>query len=130
MSSDIADQARAKLKALHQYGIAHGDLAASNIIVQAKDPNPKVHLIDLSASITLPHIRFSPEELTKIQQKEIQSLEVGFALLSRIPINRGLCFATASLDDIVAESQFIQHLWAPPQPTYRQPTALKPSSVP
>jgi serine/threonine protein kinase len=132
MSSDIADQARAKLKALHQSGIAHGDLAASNILVQVEteDPNSKVHLIDLSASITLPHIRFSPEELTKIQQKEIHGLEVGFALLSRISINRGLSFATISLDDIDAESQFIQHLWAPPQPTDWQSTALKPNSVP
>ncbi|EXJ86650.1 hypothetical protein A1O3_03603 [Capronia epimyces CBS 606.96] len=128
ISSDIADQVRTKAKALHSVGIVHNSLAASNILVQAQDPNATVHLIDLGSSITLPHIQFSLQKLKEIQQKEIQLLEFGFKLLSENPINRGLCvadmstFSKAILDEWLAESQFIKHLWAPPPPTCWQGT--------
>lgn len=108
MSSSIADQARTKLKALRGAGISHGDLAASNFLVQAQAPNLKVYLVDLSASITFPHIRISLQKLKEIQQKETHLLEAGFVLLSKIPINQGLCFAElstanqASVDEILA----------------------------
>jgi len=84
ISSNLADQARTKLKALPEGGIAYNNLAASNILVQAQDPHPRVHLIDLSASITLPHVQFSPSQVKATQQKVIQLLEVGFALLSKL----------------------------------------------
>jgi len=113
ISSNLADQARTKLKALPEGGIAYNNLAASNILVQAQDPHPRVHLIDLSASITLPHVQFSPSQVKATQQKVIQLLEVGFALLSKLPINQGLCVADlsssdkTSLRDVIAESEFI-----------------------
>ncbi|OQV10138.1 hypothetical protein CLAIMM_14180 [Cladophialophora immunda] len=131
ISSNVADQARKLVKALHSAGIAHNDLAASNFLAQ----DQTLYLIDLSSSVTLPHIKVSAQELERRQRKDIQSLEVGLALLSKILINQGRCFADlsatgkASLDDIFADSEFIQHLWAPPQPTCWQPTALSTQSM-
>ena len=125
MTSDIANQARKLLKALHDVGILHGGVAASNFLVE--ESNQKVHLIDLSASITHPHISISQEELKKRQQKERLELEVGFSCLSANPINQGVCvadfsgFDVESLNNSFADVPLIKHLWAPPQPTYWQP---------
>ncbi|KEF50771.1 uncharacterized protein A1O9_13185 [Exophiala aquamarina CBS 119918] len=94
MTSDIANQARKLLKALHDIEILHRGVAASNFLVE--ESSQKVHLIDLSASITLPHISISKQELQDRQQKERLDLEVGFSLLSENPINEGVCFADFS----------------------------------
>ncbi|KAL6240396.1 hypothetical protein RBB50_012678 [Rhinocladiella similis] len=121
LTSDIAKQARKLLKALHDVEILHGGIAASNFLVE--ESRQKVHLIDLSASITLPHISISKQELQDRQQKERLALEVGFSLLSENPINQGVCVADFSGFDVeskknsVADAYFIKHLWAPPNPT-------------
>lgn len=129
ITSQIVDQLRASHEALHHAGIAHNDLRANNILVEAQDVNPKAYLIDLSASITLPHVKFPPQDLNKLQQDDIRNLDVGFALLSQIPINQGLCTAkqpssaAGSLDHVIAASQHRKHLWERPRPSCFQSTA-------
>ena len=125
MTSDIANQARKLLKALHDVEILHGGVAASNFLVE--ESSQKVHLIDLSASISLPHISISKQEFQDRQQKERLALEVEFSLLSENPINQGLSFADFSGFDLeskkssVADANFIKHLWTSPKPTRWQP---------
>ncbi|OAG44499.1 hypothetical protein AYO21_01495 [Fonsecaea monophora] len=132
-SRDIADQIRAKLKALHGAQVAHGDLRASNILVQSLES--KAYLVDLSASITHPHIRFSLEKIQENQRDEAQGLETGLALLSQIPVNKSLSVSNLSSSDeeslerLFAESEYIKHLWAPPQPTCWQPPTVEPCSA-
>ncbi|KEF50774.1 uncharacterized protein A1O9_13182, partial [Exophiala aquamarina CBS 119918] len=114
MTSDTANQARKLLKALHDVEILHGGVAASNFLFE--ESSQKVHLIDLSASIRLPHISISKQELQDRQQKERLALEVGFSLLSENPINQGVCVADFTGFDVeskknsVADARFIKHL--------------------
>ncbi|OAP63518.1 hypothetical protein AYL99_02745 [Fonsecaea erecta] len=120
INANIAAQARASLRALHSAQITHGALAAANFLVRGESPNQQVCLLDLSASISLPHVKFSEEDLKDIQQQELLLLEVAFELLSRLSINQGVSVSELSADGqafLDKESQFIQHLWAPPQPT-------------
>src|SRR2546421_12043728 len=58
INSEIANQIRTALKGLHQASIAHGDIRAPNILVN----DNRVYLIDLNASLTLPHITISAQK--------------------------------------------------------------------
>ncbi len=80
ITPQIVNDIRSGLKGLHNASIAHGDVRASNILVQGN----RVKWIDLSASLTMPHIRISKQKLREIQAFERQDLEIGFALLSSV----------------------------------------------
>lgn len=76
----MAEDIRVGLKGLHDASLAHGDIRASNIIVQGD----RSRWLDLSVAKTIPHIRITKQELESIQQLERKKLEVGFALLSTV----------------------------------------------
>lgn len=117
ITCSIASHARALLGQLHRAHILWGGgLGRANFLVERSNPGqPILHLLDLSASITIPHVKFSVEQLEQMQQEELQLLEVGLALLSS---NQGVSFAQLSdfgKDLLAKESQFIRHLWVPPR---------------
>lgn len=119
ITPEIANQIRAALKGLHQASLAHGDIRAANILVN----DDRVYLIDLSSPLPLPH---SGPSLRKLQETELRDLEIGFALLSQLPINRNVCVAdvsafgqSLSLDDILEMYDSIKHHWSPPMPKSR-----------
>ena len=114
ITQDIASQARVLLRELHQAHILWCGLAVANFLVEnSNSERPILHLLDLSASITLPHIKFSAQQLEQMQQDELQLLEVGFALLSQNQSVRVAHLSDFGRDLMDKESQFIQHLWAP-----------------
>lgn len=76
----MAEGIRTGLKGLHDASLAHGDIRASNIIVQ----NDQSKWLDLSVAKTIPHIRISKQDLDSIQELERKELEIGFALLSTV----------------------------------------------
>jgi hypothetical protein len=112
---------------LHQASIAHGDIRAPNILVN----DNRVYLIDLNASLTLPHITISAQKLKEFQERELRDLEIGFALLSEVPINQGACVADMSLlgqpslGEVLAIYNSIKHHWWPPMPTCWQDRSLR-----
>jgi serine/threonine protein kinase len=127
ITSEIANQIRTALKGLHQASIAHGDIRAPNILVN----DNRVYLIDLNASLTLPHITISAQKLKEFQERELRDLEIGFALLSEVPINQGSCVADmsllsqSSLGDVLTIYNSIKHHWWPPMPTRWQDRSLR-----
>jgi serine/threonine protein kinase len=92
INPEIANQIRAALKGLHQLSIAHGDIRAANILVN----NDRVYLIDLNSSLVLPHAKVSEPKLKEVQANELRDLEIGFALLSQVPVNQHVCVADMS----------------------------------
>ncbi len=86
INSEIANQTHSILRELHGASILHSDIKASNILVN----NNQVILVDLSASTTIPHVKISAQELKELQERELQNLEIEFALLSEICINNCL----------------------------------------
>ena len=72
INSEIADQTRTALKGLHQASTAHSDIRAANVLVR----DNKVYLVDLNASLTLPHVRISAQKLKEIQESELQILKL------------------------------------------------------
>lgn len=76
---EVANQIRTALKGLHQASMAHGDIRAPNNLVN----DNRVYLIELNASLTLPHITISAQKLKEFHERELRDLEIGFALLSR-----------------------------------------------
>jgi serine/threonine protein kinase len=93
INSEIANQIRTALKGFHQASIAYGDIRAPNILVN----DNRVYLIDLSASLTPPHIKIPAQKLKELQERELRDLEIGFALLSEVPMNQGACVEDMSL---------------------------------
>ena len=87
ITSQIANSARAGLKGLHNASIAHGDIRASNILIQ----DDQARWVDLSTSISLPHVHVLNAELRKRQEDECLQLEIGFAFLLKV-INKDPCF--------------------------------------
>lgn len=80
ITSQIAEDIRVKLKGLHDASLAHGDIRASNIVVQGD----RSRWLDLSVAKTIPHIRIKKQDLESIQQLERKYLEIGLALLSTV----------------------------------------------
>ena len=81
ITSEIANSARSALRGLHDASLAHGDIRASNILI---NQNERARWIDLSTSISLPHINMSESELREIQKDECLQLEIGFAFLLKV----------------------------------------------
>jgi serine/threonine protein kinase len=103
INSGIANQIRAALKGLHQASIAHRDIRAANILIH----DNLVYLIDLNASLTFPHIKISTRKLKEIQESELRGLEIGFALLSEVPINqRVLCCRYVTHRPVISRRDF------------------------
>lgn len=80
ITPQLAEDIRVGLKGLHDASLAHGDIRASNIIVQGD----RSRWLDLSVAKTIPHIRIKKQDLESIQQLELKYLEIGFALLSAV----------------------------------------------
>jgi serine/threonine protein kinase len=132
INSEIANEIRTALKGLHQASIAHGDVRAANILVN----DDRVYLIDLNASLTLPHIKISAQKLKERQERELRDLEIGFALLSEVPINQGACVADmslvgqSSLGEILSIYDLTKHHWWPPRPTcWQDPSLTRTKSI-
>lgn len=118
-TSDVADQIRTALKGLHQASMVHGDIRAANILVN----DDRIYLIDLNMSVILPHIDISAQKLKELQEEELRDLEIGFAFLSEVPINEGICVADMSLlspkslDEVLTVHNIIKHHWWPQRPS-------------
>lgn len=83
ITPQMAEGIRAGLKGLHDASLAHGDIRASNIIVQSDQSK----WLDLSVAKTIPHIRIMKQDLESIQVLERKELEIGFALLSTVRLD-------------------------------------------
>lgn len=83
----------------------------------------RVYLIDLNASLCLPHIKTTPRKLNKIQEKELRKIEAGLALLHEVPLNQGVCVVDMSRldqtppEEVVKTYELLKHHWWPPRPT-------------
>ncbi|RFU30269.1 hypothetical protein B7463_g6065, partial [Scytalidium lignicola] len=128
LTSHIANQTRNTLKELHQASIAHSDIRAANILANKED---RVYLIDLNSSLILSPENSSPKQkisqerkLKEAQENDLRDLEIGFALLSQLPINKNVSVADlsllggTSLEDILIEYASMEHHWRPPAPSF------------
>lgn len=61
---------------------------ASNILVQGQGNKHQVYILDLSASVALPHIKITVQELTKRQNEDIKALEAALRFCQRFPLTR------------------------------------------
>lgn len=79
----MAEDIRGGLKGLHDASLAHGNIRASNIIVQGD----RAKWLDLGVAKTIPHIRITKQDLERIQELERKKLEIGFALHSTVRLD-------------------------------------------
>ncbi|KAH8812471.1 hypothetical protein F5884DRAFT_855767 [Xylogone sp. PMI_703] len=126
LTSHIADQIRDTLKELHQASMAHGDIRGANIIVR-KDG---VYLIDLNSSLVLspevssPRLQKSQTKLQGAQEHDLRDLKIGFAFLSRFPINENVSVADlsslgcSSVDEVLEKYASWDRNWQPLVPTF------------
>lgn len=83
ITPQMAEGIRAGLKGPHDATLAHGDIRASNIMVQSDQSK----WLDLSVAKTIPHIRIMKQDLERIQELERKELQTGFALLSTVRLD-------------------------------------------
>lgn len=121
MNPNVANQARTILRRLHGISIAHGDVAASNFLVQGENEDQRVVIIDFSASVLFSPILISAQRWKGYKDEDLRFLELGFDHLSELPINENLprIADITVLDqlfthDITTISEFIRPRWSPP----------------